>query len=70
MSTQIVFIITHPLKANTACAAIKLVQQIINGRSASTALRALEARTQHPGTIISQGNTWDAYLCEHEFLWL
>lgn len=49
MSTQIVFIITHPLEANTACAGIKLVQQIINGRSENTALCALEEHTQHLG---------------------
>lgn len=49
MSTQIIFIITQPLEANTACAAIKLVQQIINGRSVNTALCALEEHTQHLG---------------------
>lgn len=42
MSTQIVFIIIHSLEGNTACAAIKLVQQIINVRPVSTVLCAPE----------------------------
>lgn len=40
-----VFIITHPLEANTACVVIKLVLQIINVLSVSTALCPLEEHT-------------------------